>query len=233
MRRIALVTVTALATPCLWGPPAGAQTTQGALQVGLGTGLVDYTSSTTDVELPAILGGTTALHGSSLDWGVAQGNRIDLEGGYGLGESFVLGGLLALGGQSDTNKLSDNETDDSRFLLFIGPKLDYLLMPGASLRPFFGIAAGLSHTSSKSELTNAQGRTSTTAKQSLSGFELLGRAGIRWFPIEGFSIDPAIVFGWAALSGSRHVPATNDDVDASGTELSIGVNVAVSGWIGL
>jgi hypothetical protein len=236
MRHNTLATATVLVTLCLSAAPAAAQTTQGALQLGVGTGLVDYTSSTTDVELPAALGGTTAMHGSSVEWGVAQGNGLHLEGGYGLGESFVLGGLLVLGGQSLKNdQLVDSETHDSHFSLFVGPKLDFMLMPGQSLRPFFGIAAGFTHTSSKAESTNAQDVTTTTAKQSLDGLGLLGRAGIRWFPVEGFSIDPALVFGWATLSGSRRVGvrALNDDVDASGTRFTIGLDFAVSGWIGL
>jgi hypothetical protein len=233
MRHSISATATALATLSLWAPHAGAQTTAGALELGVGTGLVDYTSSTIDVELPAILGGTTAMHGSSLEWGVAQGNSLTLEGGYGLGDSFVLGGLLALGGQSTSNELNDNKTEESRFALFIGPKFDFMLMPGESMRPFFGIAAGYLRASSKTETTNPQDVTTTTAKQALDGFELLGRAGIRWFPVEGFSIDPAVVLGWTTLSGSWRIPIVNEDVDASGTQLMIGLNVAVSGWIGL
>ncbi|MBN1605493.1 MAG: hypothetical protein JW940_02615, partial [Polyangiaceae bacterium] len=229
---------TALATPCLWGAPAGAQTTDGALQLGIGTGLVDYTSSTIDVELPAP-GTTTAVHSSSLEWGVAQGNRLDVEGGYGLGELLVLGGLVSLGGQSvKSDQIGNTETKDSRFSLFVGPKLDLMLMPGEPIRPFFGFAAGLRHGLSKSESTNDQDVTTTTDRQKLSGVELLARAGIRWFPVQGFSIDPAIVFGWATLSGSRRVrrgpgPALYDDVDASGTRFAIGLDFAVSGWIGL
>ena len=236
MRCSILATATALVTLCLWAAPAGAQTTQGALQLGVGTGVVDYTSSTIDVDLPAALGGTTAMHGSSLEWGVAQGNSLNLEGGYGLDESFVLGGLLVVGGQSvKSDQVVDRETHDSHFSLFVGPKLDFMLMPGQSLRPFFGIAAGFTHSHSKAESTNAQDVTTTSARQSLDGLGLLGRAGIRWFPIQGFSIDPAIVFGWAMLSGNRRVgvPAFNDDVDASGTQFTIGLNFTVSGWIGL
>jgi hypothetical protein len=237
MRHNVLAIATALVTLCLWDTPARAQTTDGPLQLGVGTGLIDYTSSTIDVELADALGGTTALHGSSLEWGVARGNRIDLEGGYGLGESLVLGGLLVLGGQSvRSDQVVDSRTRDSQLSLFVGPKLDFMLMPGESVRPFFGIAAGFTHTNSRSELTNAQDDTTTTARQSLSGLELLGRVGLRWFPIQGLSIDPALVFGWATLSGSRRVGAVgplSDDVDASGTQFAIGLDCAVSGWIGL
>ena len=211
-----------------------AQKTEGALQLGLGTDFLTYTSASTTVEVPG--GAESTLKTKSFNWGFASRNGVNLEGGYGLTDSLVLGGFLALGGRSDTTKLDVDgaeEETESAFDLTLAPKIDYMFSPDSNLRPFLGGALGITYQSAKTESHDPQSNTTTTGLDaSATGLLLMGRVGLRWFLAQGFSLDPALMFGWIPFSsGSYKVGATSFDADMS--QFSLGLSVAASGWVGL
>lgn len=206
-----------------------AQNTDGALQLGLGTDVLSYTSGSVTVDTPV---GERSIDASSFNWGFSQRNGVDVEGGYGLGESLVLGGFLALGGWSQSAKPDGaNKTTESGFTLALAPKLDYMFMPESRYRPFVGGAIGLSYQSNKTEVESGS-TTTTTGKSSLTGLLLMARVGVRCFVTPGFSLDPALTLGFVpTASGSYAAGATS--YDASASQFSIGLSIAASGWIGL
>lgn len=211
---------------------AHAQKTEGALQLALGTDFLTYTSASTAVDVPGV--GERTLKTKAFNWGFASRNGVNLEGGYGLTESLVLGGFLALGGRSDTTKLDADGADEdteSRFDLTLAPKIDYMFSPGSKLRPFIGGALGITYHSQKTESHDPQTNTTTTSLDaSATGLLLMGRVGLRWFLAPGFSLDPALMFGWIPFSsGSYKVGATSYDADLS--QFSLGLSVAASGWM--
>lgn len=210
---------------------AHAQKTEGALQLGLGTDFLTYTNASMKVDVP---GGERTLKTKTFNWGFASRNGVNLEGGYGLSDSLVLGGIVGLGGRSETTKLDQpgaNENTDSTFELMLAPKIDYMFSPDSRLRPFVGGALGIIYQSAKTEFHNADTNTTTTESDaSATGLLLMGRVGLRWFLAPGFSLDPAFVFGWIPFaSGSYKAGATSYDADAH--QFSLGLSVAASGWI--
>lgn len=212
---------------------AHAQKTEGALQLALGTDFLTYSSGTATLDRP---GGEVKTKVKTFNWGFASRNRVNLEGGYGLTDSLVLGGLLALGGRSETTKEDRDgadETTDSSFDLLLAPKIDYMFSPDSNLRPFLGGALGIIYQSQKTEFHDAQANTTTTGLDaSVTGLYLMARVGLRWFAAPGFSLDPALNFGWIPFSsGSYKVGATS--VDAGLSQFSLGLSLAASGWIGL
>lgn len=218
----------------LYATTATAQNTEGALQLGLGTDVFTYTSGSQKVDVPVV--GEQKTETSSFGWGFGRRNGITLEGGYGLGDSLVLGGFLALGGWSESAKLSRdnaNESTDSEFTFGLAPKIDYMFLPTSRFRPFLGGALGLTHQSLKSETHDGQsGVTRIDTKVSLTGLLLMARVGVRCFLTPGFSLDPALTFGLIpTASGSAQAGATS--LDASASQFSIGLSLAASGWVGL
>ncbi|HMA93046.1 MAG TPA: outer membrane beta-barrel protein, partial [Polyangiaceae bacterium] len=208
---------------------AHAQKTEGALQLALGTDFLTYSKASTTVDVPG--GGERKLKTKSFNWGFASRNGVNLEGGYGLTDSLVLGGLLALGGRSDTTKLDTdgaNEDTESTFDLTLAPKIDYMFSPDSNLRPFIGGALGITYQSAKTESHNPQTNTTTTGVDaSATGLLLMARVGLRWFAAPGFSLDPALMFGWIPFSsGSYKVGATSFDANMS--QFSLGLSVAAS-----
>jgi hypothetical protein len=86
--------------------------------------------------------------------------------------------------------------------------------------------------------TTATNVTTTPYDAGWTGVEFLGRAGIRWFIVPGFSLDPAFVFGFTLIDGSAHYPANvpaNATVsyDSNISGFSVGLSLAVSGWVGM
>ena len=211
-------------------PPARAQSTQDAFQLGLGTTIVSYTNAELEVELPAW---TQTLEVSETQWGLSGDNGVSLELGFGIGESLVVGGVLVFGGATETsssNVMDDDETTDSSLSILVGPKLDFMFLPDSNVRPLLGAAIAWQRSSAETETTTAQSVTTTLSDVALSGVQLMTRAGLRWFVVPAFSLDPAVVFQWTTVSGDYGVAAQNFDASASG--LSIGLGLSVSGWIG-
>lgn len=194
---------------------AHAQTTEGALQLGLATPLFTYTS----VSLSAEQGGLeTDTDTSSTEWGLRQ--SVTGEIGYGVGEGLVLGALVQLGGASQTiEPEGQEEQESSDFGLFLGPKIDYMFSPGQRVRPFVGAVAGISVASTENG----------NLETSLTGFDLQGRVGLRAFVADGFSFDPALLVGWGTASGELDVGALSADLSASA--FFVGLLVGFSGWV--
>ncbi len=174
-----------------------AQDVEGAIQLGLGTGFITYSKNSGEVETPLT---DIDVDTSRTTWGLHDRSPLMLEGGYGLTDSLVLGGLLVLGGNSESIDVegTDEETD-STFNLLLAPKVDYLFMPSSKLRPFVGGALGLAVQNTDSS--------SADTETSLWGLGLLGRVGLKWFPVPGFSIDIGLQHRRAVAlgrNGRRH-----------------------------
>jgi opacity protein-like surface antigen len=243
MRNQTLTALSIVGLASLISTHASAQNIERALQLGLGTNLITYSSASITQNVPA--GNGTTIEYESVNrttvWGLGSRNNVTFEGGYGITDSLVLGGMLELGGWSnttgpDTITAGDPRRTDSMFSLFLGPKLDFMLLPDSVVRPFIGGAIGLVRQSYSIETTNQNNITEPQADFGVTGVGLLARAGIRWFLTPGFSIDPAFVFGFATASGSTGTPvgggATRND-DTSATGYTLGLRVGFSGWIGL
>jgi hypothetical protein len=213
---------------------AQAQTTAGALQLALGTDIVTYTNASATVQYPT--GDATTKYGTTR-WSFADRSGVNLEGGYGLGDSLVLGGIIGLGGWSrnreeTTGPLTRDRGTNSLFDLLIAPKIDYMLLPGQSIRPFFGGAIGLRYFSDKTETPNNAG-VRVVEKTSATGLALMARAGCRFFLTPGFSLDPAFMFLWIpTASGSQEAGNVKYDM-RDVHSYTVGLTVAASGWIGL
>jgi hypothetical protein len=174
-------------------------------------------------------------------WGFSNQSSLNLEAGYGIGDSMIVGGILQLGGgarrdgvnwpsYANINTLT-TDTKYSSFNLLIAPKFDYMLLPSSSFRPFFGGALGIIHQSEKVRAIRPA-VTQTVWGASATGLDLLLRVGVRCFVTPGFSLDPALSFAWIpTASGSVENGATS--YDSSMHAYTIGLTVAASGWIGL
>jgi hypothetical protein len=163
-----------------------------------------------------------------------------LEGGYGITDSLVIGGILQFGGWAGTtgadNIAAGGRIHESRFSLFIGPKVDYMFLPDSMVRPFVGGAVGLVRRTHTHETTNPNNITTTDYDIAQTGIGLMARAGIRWFLTPGFSIDPAFMVGLGWTSGGTDVPAgggATQNIDTSANGYTVGLSVAFSGWVGL
>ena len=153
MRKPTLATLTAIGLVSIISSHAKAQTVANSLQIGLGTDFVSYSNFTQRVTAPPLVpAGAPGTVDYKWDihetrWGVSDHSNLSLEIGYGLDDSFVIGGLLRLGGWSGYNHSeqasSNNNIQESTFSLFIGPKLDYMFLPESRVRPFVGAIAGL------------------------------------------------------------------------------------------
>jgi Outer membrane protein beta-barrel domain len=212
---VSVVTLGTLAITC----PALAQNIEGAVQLGLGTSFLSYSKASGTVDLPGPLG--EADIGTSITrWGLSDEGGIQLEGGYGINDSMIVGGLFALGGSSTTNtQEGSNDDESSAFNLLLAPKFDYHFSAGQPLQPFVGGAIGL-----------VMAKTDNNGlESSATGLGLLGRGGLRWFLAPGFSVDPALNLGFQALSGS--IDSGNASYDLSGTAFTIGLSIGMSGWV--
>ena len=211
---VSVVTLGTLAITC----HAFAQNIDGATHLGLGTSFLSYSKSSGTVDTAL---GETDIDSSSTRWGLSDEGGIQLEGGYGINNSMVVGGLFALGGSSTTTTLEGSNSDDesSAFNLLLAPKFDYHFSAGQPLQPFVGGAIGL-----------VMAKTDNNGlESSATGLGLLGRGGLRWFLAPGFSVDPALNLGFQALSGS--IDSGNASYDLSGTAFTIGLSIGMSGWV--
>jgi hypothetical protein len=195
---------------------ASAQNTDGAFQIGLTTSVFGYSKSAIeyDDEMEVDISGVT--------WGLQDQAMLEL--GYGLGESVVLGGFALLGGASQTAELDDPElevddSDASSLIVLLGPKLDLHFGEGAA-RPFVGVSAAFLTASAERE----------TSESSNTGFQLGARAGVRWFPVPGFSLDPSLGVNYVHASGEIE-PDAADSIDVSTSGFSVVLMVGASGWI--
>ena len=193
---------------------ATAQDIEGRFQLGLSTDLVSYTDATlTNDDNDQDADMTTTR------WGIRE--NVLLELGYGVSDMIVIGAMATLGGASqtiDTGAADDEES--SEFTAVIGPKIDIVLSPGSTVRPFLGAVIAFATTT---------GETVGGAETTITGFELGGRLGFHWFAAEGFSVAPALAFVYASGSGEVDLGTTNVDISMSGIEVAL--MLGASGWI--
>jgi len=203
------------ASACLIGlvsaPMAHAE--EGEFQLGLGTPFLGYTSTT--LEGDNDFESTT----SGVRWGIRH--EVFAELGYGITPNLLVGGLLKLGGSSMSTEIEgvDDEIDSGNFDFLLGPKLDYVLMPGDKVQPFVGGVIGYL------SFTETNGDTDNT----VSGFQFMARGGVRVFPGKEFSIDPWLGLSYFTGGWEQENDAGDSDGDASGFELM--VNLTLSGWM--
>lgn len=195
---------------------ASAQSTEGAFQVGLTTPIFGYAKSSIEYE------DETEVDISGVSWGIRE--QVLLELGYGLSESVVLGGIVSVGGASQSAELNDpdisaEDSDASSLVILLGPKLDLQFGEGAA-RPFVG--GNIAFLSASAEDEGSETAT--------MGFQLSGRAGVRWFPTPGFSLDPAFTASYVHASGEIE-PDESDPIDVSQSGFSLMLTVGASGWI--
>ena len=201
---------------------ARAQTTDGALHLGLSTSVVEYTSLSGEYEWGAL---QTDVEASNTSWGFRE-NGVMLDVGYGLTDSIVLGGFISVGGDSDSVELVDvpgaEEQEESHFGLALGPRFDFMFMPGEKLRPYLTASIGLVTASSDVD----------DVETSLTGFQMQGGVGLRWFAASGFSVDPVLAVGWGTASGEvEAADAALGEADVSVSAFTVGLGIGFSGWI--
>jgi hypothetical protein len=199
--------------------PAFAQNTERAFQLGLSAPVLRYQTGSLEYDTGAV---STDADVSRTQIGIERNVMVEL--GYGLTDMFVLGGFVQLAHESNSVEVENaDEQEDSETHVVLGPKFDAMFSPGQKLRPFVGGMIGFV----------SQGTSTENTDSSLSGVALEARGGLRWFPTPGFSLDPALVLGFSALSGENEVDIGpgSADVDVSGSLFHIGINVGFSGWL--
>jgi len=196
-------------------PPGGIP--DGAFQLGLFTTFVRYEPIKISVE-----NNGPEYDISTLKWGIAD-NPVGIELGYGLSDMVVFGGVVGLGGTSNSQS-SDGQADidTSEFALELGPKLDLMFSPGSTVMPFIG-AQVLLHLESQDAGGGAE--TSNTV------FLFVARGGLRAFVADSFSIDPAVFFGGGFGSGSQNGGGGATDVDYDVSGFRVGLSLGFSGWM--
>jgi hypothetical protein len=212
---------------------AQAQVTAGALQLGLGTDVVTYSSGTGTVAYPT---GDISQDVKTTRWGFADRSGVNVEGGYGIGDSLIVGGFVGLGGWSQKQQLNEAnavEEKQSTLNLTLAPKIDYMLLPGKSIRPFFGGAIGLAYSTDTRQTRTNNNVTRTDSDTSLTGLAIMLRAGVRCFLTPGFSIDPAFMFTWVPTASGSYTDLLARKYDMSADSYTLGLTVAASGWVGL
>ena len=191
---------------------------EGALQLSLGTYFMRFTSASQDYD-NAMLSDESV---SELLWGLSEASTVTLEGGYGVTDRLLVGGILQLGGTSGTRDPEADaaeEIDSSSFDLLIGPKAEFHFLPTSKFNPYAGGAIAIaSHSEEAGGLSFSQ-----------LTFNLQIRGGIRCFITDSLSIDPSLVFAFGIGSGSVEVATLESDYGVSGFRIGLAVNV--SGWL--
>lgn len=188
-----------------------AQAEEGELQLGLATPFLVYSKATDKLDA-----GDSKTSGWA--WGI--GHNVVGEIGYGVTANLNLGGLFQLNGTSGTDEsVNGDKTDFSSTSILLGPKLDYIILPGDKVQPFVGAVIGYQR--SKASVEDFD---STT-----SGFTFMGRVGLRAFPGKEFSIDPWLGISYFTGSVKNETGGASDDHDIS--SFGTGVYLGISGWI--
>ena len=188
---------------------------EGELQLGLGTPFLGWSSTTEDPD------NGDEQKTSGITWGI--GHEVHGEIGYGITPNLIVGGLVQLGGTSMTLEAGDAETDQSTFEFMLGPKLDFVLMPGDKVQPFIGGVIGYLNSSTTTEGDMFE----TTVTD--SGFLFMARGGLRLFPGKEFSVDPWL--GISYFTGGRELEGEDSSVENDLSQLQLMVHLTFSGWI--
>jgi hypothetical protein len=153
---------------------------------------------------------------SASDFGLLA-NGAGLAFGYGAAEIVSIGvhlGYLSRKVSVDIEGVEDDKV--SGFVLY--PRLDFVFVPGSSVRPFLGPALGWENVTTEAAGTKAK----------VSTFLYGVRAGLHLFADNAISIDPAVTA--SGVSGSYENDALDVKYDLSGFGFSI--SLGISGWFG-
>jgi hypothetical protein len=198
---------------------------KGQIQVGAGIALFGYSSlslspsssnptapsSEDPTAAPVPMVGTTCC---------GSPNPFLVEAGYGLSDQMILGAQLQLGGHSES--LGTMAPPAKEFMFSIGPKFDYQLAPTSRWNPFVGGVVNLTLAS----------KSYYGVKQSNTLFGILARTGMRYFVIDGLSIDPTIAIGARFGSGSQNTdPTASNELSYSLSGFQFALSVGLSLWI--
>jgi hypothetical protein len=160
--------------------------------------LVDGTGvQTTDPQTGAPLWFDTTGTLTDTTWGPST-NPVTFELSYGISRHALLGALLEIGGSTLNTKMTKIQIDDvlqmARFL--VGPRFEFVFSTSGKIRPFAMGVAGFTWAPQQN----------TYRSISLSGFQLLGGAGLHWQLAPSFSIDPAFRVGGGYGAGTVNEP---------------------------
>lgn len=166
---------------------------------------------------------------SSVNWGFSDAAPLQLEVGYGLTDQIVVGGVLQLGGDSETFEvMNGGKQETSKFDFVLMPKIDYQFSPTSMFNPFAGAMLGIAISSQDTTVAGVtQGESSTM-------FVMLARVGLRCFLTPGLSVDPALVVGFGVGGGSQELsggPQPGAELGFGNTAFQVGLTVAISGWL--
>jgi hypothetical protein len=196
---------------------------KGALQLSLGTYFVRYTSLSQSFDENA-----GDFSRTDLAWGFSASSPVIVEGGYGITDSLVVGGVLQLGGWSQTfeAEMGGAKAERSTFDLLLAPKVDYHFIPTSKINPFVGGMLGVEINSASTPSAMA----GMSDEESSTSFTLLARGGLRCWLFDGFSVDPALSVGFKIGGGSTK-PAGGSELDWSASGFRVGLSVSMSGWL--
>lgn len=187
---------------------AAAHAEEGEIQLGLATPFLVYTKTTEE---------DYSFDREQIVWQWGVGHEVVGEVGYGVTAHLNVGGLFRVYGTAGILQPRNGaETEVSSTGFAIGPKLDYIILPGDKVQPFVGAVVGYQRASTSVDDLEA----------TLSGLTFMARGGIRAFPGKEFSIDPWL--GLSYFTGSREDDLYGEN-DVS--ELDLGIYLGISGWI--
>lgn len=197
----------------LAGNVAAAQQTEHRLQLGVTTSLVQHTRSTAESDRLGM-----EVNTSHTEWGT--GSAVTLEVAYGFGPMVAFGAFAAVNGASDEVDPGDGtDMESSQFAVSFGPKLDVMFAPNSRVRPLLGVNGGLLVGTAEDP---------SGLDSSILGFGVAGQIGLRIFPIEGVSLDPAFAIGWRTLSVETSNGTAEVEIDASA--FAVGLTFGISAW---
>lgn len=184
----------------------------GALQLSMGTYFMRFTSASRDFDDATVADESI----SDLVWGLSEASTVSLEAGYGISERLLIGGILQLGGTSNTYEPDGAaEAESSSLDLLIGPKAEFHFLPTSKFNPYAGGAIAIA--SHSDDL------------YSHLMFNLQIRGGVRCFITDSLSIDPSLIFAFAFGGGSAESGGADFDYGISGFRIGLALNV--SGWL--
>lgn len=204
-----------VAVLCLFSSTASAQQSfvrnlQGRVMIGLGLTLASYESLS--------LAGNTGFDADSevLALGTLSSPRLTL--GYALDNAMVLAGELTLTYRTSGDLNPSSGEDPSQVRFGLSPAFIYLV-PGGSVRMFFGARAGVRVGHDKQ----------MAYELSSLSFPLGLMAGVHAFAAEGVSLVPSVFVSAHWGSASVNLGDGKQDADMKGVEL--GLSFELAGWL--
>jgi hypothetical protein len=215
---------------------AAAQSTAHTARLGADLQLFSHESITETLDGSTGGFNVDKIEGSTTSWGPQQ-SVFGINFGAGLGDSFVVGGRIVIGGStSKTNvtfDMGDTEPQsspahNSQLRIQLLPYLEYVFAPGSTVRTFLAATAGYGYDRSSVPIIIASNNSidsNITRKASAAAF---GAAlGLHAFVAPNVSIDPELFFLYQVGRGSQ---GEGNGFDVSG--ITFGITLGISAWLG-